>query len=217
MNIYKATYHQIVYHQHGYHVPNSYFNRMMAVWPFTRRQITPLKHLLQTTHWSVKQLSYSKRYHCINTPPSPQICFANWLCSHLNLINLFPFFSQRQLNIKGYQCSTNLEFVLFKHNVKNVSECYSNILTFPQKKEPQWCTVIRTYLLSNFKSSLFISDEYNENFFQTVAFPFDRFSLTVRSPRSFIFVISLSIHFNHVFSLCFRPLFMRNFSPFLNT
>lgn len=29
---------------------------------------------------------------------------------------------QRQLNIKGYQCSTNLEFVLFKHNVKSVSD-----------------------------------------------------------------------------------------------
>lgn len=41
----------------------------------------------------------------------------------LNCISLVYFCAlQRQLNIKGYQCSTNLEFVLFKHNVKNVSD-----------------------------------------------------------------------------------------------
>lgn len=33
---------------------------------------------------------------------------------------------QRQLNVKGYQCSTDLRYVLFKHNIKYVS-----ILTHP--------------------------------------------------------------------------------------
>lgn len=34
---------------------------------------------------------------------------------------IYHLYLQRQLNIKGYQCTTNLDFVLFKHNVKNVS------------------------------------------------------------------------------------------------
>lgn len=29
----------------------------------------------------------------------------------------------RQLNVKGYQCSSDLRYVLFKHNVKQVSIC----------------------------------------------------------------------------------------------
>lgn len=37
--------------------------------------------------------------------------------------NNFPLLSllQRQLNVKGYQCSLDLRYVLFKHNVKQVS------------------------------------------------------------------------------------------------
>lgn len=124
MNIYKATYHQIVYHQHGYHVPNSYFNRMMAVWPFTKRQITPLKHLLQTTHWSVKQ--YFANSNSFNRFISCFSAFISTQSIEIHVSFSIFHFSQRQLNIKGYQCSTNLEFVLFKHNVKNVSRSQSN-------------------------------------------------------------------------------------------
>lgn len=36
--------------------------------------------------------------------------------------SLLPF--QRQLNVKGYQCSLDLRYVLFKHNVKQVSIHY---------------------------------------------------------------------------------------------
>lgn len=111
MNICKATYHQIAYHQHGYHVPNSYFNRTTAVQPFTKRQITPLKHLLQTTHWSVDTI--------------PKITRIDKMFISIYLSTL-----QRQLNIKGYQCSTNLEFVLFKHNVKNVSDVTIIVLSY---------------------------------------------------------------------------------------
>lgn len=32
------------------------------------------------------------------------------------------FILQRQLNVKGYQCTINLGYVLFKHNVKQVSK-----------------------------------------------------------------------------------------------
>jgi hypothetical protein len=28
--------------------------------------------------------------------------------------------SQRQLNVRGYQCSPNLRYVLFQHNIKEV-------------------------------------------------------------------------------------------------
>lgn len=43
---------------------------------------------------------------------------------------------QRQLNVKGYQCTTNLDFVLFKHDVKNVSwtrERWQVIMEFQPK------------------------------------------------------------------------------------
>lgn len=29
---------------------------------------------------------------------------------------------QRQLNVRGFQCSNDLRYVLFKHNVKHVSK-----------------------------------------------------------------------------------------------
>lgn len=31
------------------------------------------------------------------------------------------FLSQRQLNVRGYECSPNLRYVLFQHNIKEVS------------------------------------------------------------------------------------------------
>lgn len=49
------------------------------------------------------------------------VSFCNYSCFSPLSLFLFSFRVQRQLNIKGYQCSTNLEFVLFKHNVKTVS------------------------------------------------------------------------------------------------
>lgn len=36
-------------------------------------------------------------------------------------VNLGRLYFQRQLNVQGYQCSGDLRFVLFKHNVKPVS------------------------------------------------------------------------------------------------
>lgn len=35
-------------------------------------------------------------------------------------INFLTFF-QRQLNVQGYECSSDLRYVLFRHNVKPVS------------------------------------------------------------------------------------------------
>jgi len=54
------------------------------------------------------------------------------LIAPIVLLLLFPFFScsttkqqtippQRQINVKGYQCSSDLRYVLFTHNVKYVS------------------------------------------------------------------------------------------------
>lgn len=36
-------------------------------------------------------------------------------------VNLGRLYFQRQLNVQGYQCSADLRYVLFKHNVKPVS------------------------------------------------------------------------------------------------
>lgn len=37
-------------------------------------------------------------------------------------VNLGRLYFQRQLNVQGYQCSADLRYVLFKHNVKPVSK-----------------------------------------------------------------------------------------------
>ena len=37
-------------------------------------------------------------------------------------VNLRLLYFQRQLNVQGYQCSSDLRYVLFKHNVKPVSD-----------------------------------------------------------------------------------------------
>lgn len=42
--------------------------------------------------------------------------FIPFLC-----VLFFVYSLQRQLNVKGYQCSTDLKYVLFKHNIKHVS------------------------------------------------------------------------------------------------
>ena len=38
-------------------------------------------------------------------------------------VNILLF--QRQLNVRGYQCSQNLKYVLFQHNVKTETDNFS--------------------------------------------------------------------------------------------
>lgn len=48
------------------------------------------------------------------------------LDTSLNSINiLVTNHTIRQLNVRGYQCSHDLKYVLFSHNVKKVSQCDS--------------------------------------------------------------------------------------------
>lgn len=51
------------------------------------------------------------------------------LDTSLNSINiLVTNHTIRQLNVRGYQCSHDLKYVLFSHNVKKVSQCESFLL-----------------------------------------------------------------------------------------
>lgn len=49
-----------------------------------------------------------------------------WDTTANSLTTLVTNHTVRQLNVKGYQCSHDLKYVLFRHNVKKVRAFYQN-------------------------------------------------------------------------------------------